>query len=154
MSSKSSLSVVGRRGTQVEDAPEVRNRLKSERVQDVDIRLEAASHDTTVPSASPPMRQTFGWALLGVSAVATGVGVWSGLRAQSLADDYNTPGRSRFQDPETRSSGVAHRTGADIAFGIAIVSALGGAYLLIDPFGPRGAHLHLGPTYAGAGGSF
>lgn len=128
--------------------------VKPEQTADVDLSLAAIAATAPTPENGPSARSTFGWALVGISTVAVGVGIWSGLRAQALADDYNTPGTASFQDPDKRSDGIAHRTGADVAFGIAIASALGATYLLLDPFGKHATRFGIGPGFAAARASF
>jgi hypothetical protein len=133
---------------------ERRVEVSPEQTADVDLTLVPSAAPAPVPESGPSARRTFGWALVGISTVAVGVGIWSGLRAQALADEYNTPGTSSFQDPDKRGDGIAHRTGADVAFGIAIASALGGAYLLLDPFGRQATRFGVGPGFAAARASF
>ena len=95
-------------------------------------------------------RQIIGWVLVGVGGVGGVVGVVTGLRAQSLAKEYNDapPGA---QDPTTRSDGIFLRTVADVAFLTGIVSAGVGAYLLLspDPSRPGAVSGVVGPGYAG-----
>jgi hypothetical protein len=124
-----------------------------ERSLDCDLRLVPvqAAVEVTDDRRTP---RTLGFVLLGVSALSLGLGIWSGLRAQSLADDYNTPGNAGFQSADTRSEGVLHRTTADVAFVVALISAGVGAYLVFDPFGKRAAQLGLSPTGATLRGAF
>ena len=69
-----------------------------------------------------------GWGLVGFAGVAIVGGAVCGLRALSLASDYND---ERPQDPSDRSTGVAFRTTADILFATAIVSGAAGAYFIL-----------------------
>lgn len=79
-------------------------------------------------TSTPPVRAVVGWGLVGVAGAATLGGVLCGVRAISLADDYNT---RRPQDPSDKSAGIAFRTTADILFATAIVGAGVGTYLLL-----------------------
>ncbi len=75
-----------------------------------------------------------GLALAGTGVAALGVGAYSGLRARSLASDYNEPGSGHYQDAATRREGVTFRTAADVAFLVGILSVGAGIYLLfVDP---------------------
>jgi hypothetical protein len=78
------------------------------------------------------------WKNVGMGALAFGgltllVGSICGLRAIALADDYNTPGSSGFQDPGTKSAGLGFRTSADVLLVTSRVSAGAGAPLLLLP---------------------
>ena len=76
-----------------------------------------------------PVRKIVGWSLVGVAGVAAIGGILCGVRAISLADDYNN---QRPQDPSDKSAGVAFRTTADILFATAIVGAGVGTYLILS----------------------
>jgi hypothetical protein len=67
------------------------------------------------------------------SVAFAGFGVFAGLRAKTLADDYNTPGNGRYQDSSTKSTGLTFRTLADVSFLLALGAGIGGGYLLIVP---------------------
>ena len=82
----------------------------------------------TAPDGGGEGSKILGLSLGGGALVFAGVGTFCGLRARSLADDYNTPGNTSFQSAETRSEGVMFRTLADVSFGVAIASAAVGAY--------------------------
>ncbi|MGH7330494.1 MAG: hypothetical protein ACREJX_19265, partial [Polyangiaceae bacterium] len=69
-----------------------------------------------------------GWGLVGFAGVAIFGGAVCGIRAISLADDYND---ERPQDPSDRSTGIAFRTAADVLFATAIVSGGVGAYFIL-----------------------
>jgi hypothetical protein len=132
----------------------------------VSLTLNATPQVTSPPAAGPapegPVRSRrrtlVGIGLVSFGVVAAGVGAFAGFEALSFASDYNTRGASHFQHAETKSTGIAFRTTADIAFATAIVTAGAGAYLL---FGPPGAwpeklaaHVLVGPGFAGLAGSF
>jgi hypothetical protein len=72
-------------------------------------------------------RAVVGWSLLGAGAAAAIVGTVCGVRAISLANDYNHHGF----DPDDRSSGTTFRTLADVTFVTAIVAGGIGAYLVL-----------------------
>lgn len=83
-----------------------------------------------VEPGSDDTNRVIGLSVAGGALVFAGVGAYCGLRARSLADDYNTPGSSSFQNAETRSEGTTLRTLADVSFGVAIVGLAVGAYFV------------------------
>lgn len=76
----------------------------------------------------PPLRSIVGWGLVGLGGAAALGGILCGVRAITLADDYNN---ERPQDPSDKSTGIAFRTTTDILFLTAIASGGVGAYLLL-----------------------
>lgn len=100
---------------------------------------EKSSSQPTGSSA----RKILGWSLVGVGAgslVASGV---MGLRAISLASDYEDPTNSTsFQSPDVRNEGMAFRTGADVALVAAVLAGAGAVVLLLTDVGAhRGANV-------------
>jgi len=77
------------------------------------------------------------------------------VQAQTLANEYNTPGTSRFQDQSTKSSGLVFRTSADVAFVSALVLGGLGTYFLLTPSTSSGAQagVVVGP-WSGIRGGF
>lgn len=86
-----------------------------------------------------PVRAIAGWSAAGLAGVALVTSGLAALRASSLADDYADRGSPRFQDPDTRSEGIAFRTTADVALGVAILSATAAVVLLLTDVGRPGA---------------
>jgi len=134
--------------------------VESARTSDVDLKLRA----TTGPEAPPSddgSRATTGWIFLGGAAVVAGLGLASGIHAKSLADDYNTPGSGAYQEASTRSTGIAFRTLADVAFVVALAGGGVGVYLLATPAPSAGTsaakprtRLVVGPSFTGIRGTF
>ena len=85
-----------------------------------DVESSGASHGSST-------RATVGWSLLGVGAAAAVAGTVCGVRAISLANDYNHHGF----DPTDRSTGTTFRTLSDVTFASAIVLGGVGAYLVL-----------------------
>jgi hypothetical protein len=82
----------------------------------------------------PSSLQIVGYSLLGVSAVAVGIGVFAGVRALDLAHQYSTPGEARYQDPSAKSTGVTFRTLADVTLiGGAVLAATGIVLAFVVP---------------------
>ncbi len=126
--------------------------LATERGPDVDIVLSARGESHPAPDGS---RRIAGWYFVGAGVVAAGVGTFAGLRAQSLASDYNTPGSGHFQDASTKASGIVFRTSADVAWLGALALGGVGAYLLLTPSAGSGAQARVvvGP-WTGLAGVF
>jgi len=108
------------------------------------------------PAAAPSEsneRAIVGWTLVGVGGVGLAVGTFAGLRAASLASTYNheTP-----RDPADRRTGMMFRTLADVAFGLGIISAGIGGYLLwmAPPPSQTSVGLVIGPSFGGVRGGF
>jgi hypothetical protein len=120
-------------------APDVRQVLVShDQVEPVDVILSpsptATRKDAGSADASPDARHALlGWGLVGTAGVLAIVGTVAGVEAIRFAHDYNTAGAAGFQDPSTRSTGVAWRTSADVLFTTAIVAGGVGAYVLLRP---------------------
>lgn len=131
--------------------------VDADRGPDIDVRL---SHGHAAEAAPTPMdaRSVAGWFLVGGGVVALGIGAYTGVQAQTLANEYNTAGNAHFQDPSTKSSGITFRTSADVAFATAIVLGGLGTYFLLTPSSPSSsgtaqAGVVVGP-WSGITGSF
>ena len=82
-----------------------------ERALDVDtggahVELDLEPRPEPEVQKGPGTRQLVAYSLLGASAVGLGLGIFAGLRAISLADEYNTPGEPRYQDPSVKDTGT------------------------------------------------
>lgn len=124
---------------------------------ELDLALKS-SRDVETPNDELG-RATTGWILVGGGVAIAAIGVGSGLRAKSLADDYNTPGSGSYQSASTRSTGVTFRTLADVSFILALATGGVGAYLVATPSPspaptPRIARIVVGPGFTGVVGSF
>jgi len=126
----------------------------------IDLALKAQAHPgaaggPAAESAEPDRRtrRIVGFSALGLAVVTATVATIAGFRAIALAHDYNTPGSGSFQDPGTRSTGIAFRTTSDVLFATTLISAGVGAYWLLVPVkrtskattsvgvGPRGLYV-------------
>lgn len=117
------------------DADEEHVMVTSDKVAERDVMLAPhASSSGDVSSGAPGTKHgmstqaILGWGLVGFAGVAIVGGAVCGLRAISLASDYND---ERPQDPSDRSAGVTFRTAADVLFATAIVSGGVGAYFVL-----------------------
>lgn len=123
--------------------------------------LGAASgkHAEPPPSADADgTRKAVAYASLVASAASAIAWAGFGLRALSLASAYNTKGSLEYQDPGTKSTGIAFRSAADVFFATALVGGGVGAYLLIFPVKTDAPTTHasvvVGPGSVGVAGEF
>jgi hypothetical protein len=87
------------------------------------------------PGEADGTRKLVAYSSIAVSAASTIAWAGFGLRALSLASAYNTKGSLEYQDPGTKSTGIAFRSAADVFFVTALLAGGVGAYLLIFPVG-------------------
>jgi len=123
--------------------------LEAEGFEPAEVEIEVGEQETlerkltAKRGVEQPKAQTPGivWSPLGIGlsaggAAAMGFGAFAGLRALSLADDFNTRGNAGFQDPGVRSEGTTFRTLADVGLGLGLVALAAGVYVLV--MGPPG----------------
>jgi len=127
--------------------------VEADRAPDVDIRLAVSGE--APPPAPGDSQRIVGWFLVGGGVVLAGVGLYAGVQAQSLANEYNQSGSGHFQDQGTKASGIVFRTAADISFvGALALAGVGTYFLLTAPAAPGAqAGLVIGP-WSGIAGSF
>lgn len=95
------------------------------------IAVDLAAEPAPDLHQGPSTRQLIAFSLLGASAAGLFLGIFAGVRALSLADEYNTPGEARYQDPSVKDTGIAFRTTADVSFIVGGALAAGGVVLLL-----------------------
>ncbi|WP_394850956.1 PEGA domain-containing protein [Pendulispora brunnea] len=100
--------------------------------------------------------RAMGWGLVAGGVAVAGFGTYAGLRALSLANEYERTGAS-----DTKSTGVTFRTLADVSFLVGFATAGIGVYLLLSAPASKGeggavksAHLAVSPGHAAIVGSF
>jgi len=127
--------------------------VAAERAPNVDLTL--AGGPVVARVAPGEGRRTAGWFLVGGGVVAAGIGIFSGLTAESLAHGYNTHD-AEYQDPATKARGIVFRTSADVAFLGALALGGAGVYFLLTPTDPAAAQASvvLAPGYGGIAGQF
>jgi hypothetical protein len=57
--------------------------------------------------------------LFGSGVALAGFGIFAGVRSIDLANQYNTPTEANFQNPSTKTEGIAFRTAADVTLVVA-----------------------------------
>lgn len=97
----------------------------------LDARASRAPSDPPPARPAPPVRAVVGYSLLGLAGVSLLVAGGTALRALSLSNAYEDASSDRFGDAGTRSEGIAFRTTADVALGVALVSGVVGIVLLV-----------------------
>lgn len=109
--------------------------------------------DKPADDGSTNYRNIGGYALAGVAGAGLIATTIMGLRAISLSSDYSAKGTSTYQNQDTKSSGIAMRTGADVSLIIAILAGTGAAILLFTDIGkdapdpPKPASASLPPFF-------
>jgi hypothetical protein len=127
--------------------------VAAERAPNVDLTLAAQGAARVAPGEG---RRTAGWFLEGGAVMATGIGIFAGLTAESLAHGYNTPGNASYQDAATKARGIVFRTSADVAFLGALALGGAGLYFLLTPTDSTAtqARVVLAPGFGGIAGRF
>jgi len=128
----------------------------------VDLTLKPQPGERAHPSGSPApdhdhTREVVAYGALGLGAASAVAWAACGVRAMMLANDYNTPASTDYQNPATKSSGITFRTAADVLFVTALVSGGAGAYLLLFPGKAdksKGTSLVVGPGSLRLEGTF
>ncbi len=99
--------------------------------RDAPVATKAVPQGATGPST----RTIVGWSLAGTAGVALVASGVMAVRALSLSSDYETPGSASFQQPDVKDDGVTMRTGADVAFVVALLAGAGAVVLLFTHVG-------------------
>src|SRR6185295_19808476 len=63
-------------------------------------------------SSGVPAQRIGSFVLFGAGVALAGFGIFAGVRSIDLANQYNTPTEANFQNPSTKSEGIAGRTAA------------------------------------------
>ncbi|WP_394840373.1 PEGA domain-containing protein [Pendulispora rubella] len=129
-------------------------------------KVERSKSETPALATTPPADagtsnvRAMGWGLVAGGVAVAGFGTYAGLRALSLANEYERTGAS-----DAKSSGVTFRTLADVSFLVGFATAGIGVYLLLSAPASKGegkegsaavksAHLAVSPGHAAIVGSF
>ena len=134
-------------GTVIADGPEAK-------VVDLTLRSKEAP---LVAHPGPHPRRIVSYVLFGVGAGLAGFGIFAGVHSIDLANQYNTPTEANYQNPGTKSEGIAYRTAADVTLTIAAVCAVTGIVLFATA--PKSAsapaaQVSVGPTGFALSGRF
>ena len=104
---------------------------------------EEKSPEPAAPAPLPPppaehetsTRTIVGWTLTGVGGAALVTSGILALRALSLSSDYGDRSSASYQSKDTRDTGIAFRTGADIALLAGLIAGGTGLVLLFTNVG-------------------
>jgi tetratricopeptide (TPR) repeat protein len=96
-----------------------------------DVALDEAAPSPA--SRGVPARAVIGASLVGAGSLAVLVGAGFGVAAIGRANAYNTMGSPGFQEPATKSEGIAFRTTADVAIVLGAAAAASGLVVLFWP---------------------
>jgi hypothetical protein len=78
-----------------------------------------------------PAQRIGSFVLFGTGVALAGFGIFAGVRSIDLANQYNTPTEANFQNPATKSEGIAFRTAADVTLVIAGACVVAGIILYV-----------------------
>ncbi len=78
---------------------------------------------------SVPAQRLVSYVLFGAAVGLAGFGVFAGVHSIDLANQYNTPSEPNYQNPGTKSEGIAYRTGADVTLVVAGACIVAGVIL-------------------------
>jgi hypothetical protein len=109
----------------------------------VDLTLSARPRPP--PHVGFGTQQIVSFALFGTGVALAGFGIFAGVHSIDLANQYNTPTEANFQNPATKSEGIAFRTAADVTLILAGACVAAGVVLYVTA-PKRRATVALTPT--------
>ncbi len=92
----------------------------------------------------PGAQRVVSYVLFGTGVALAGFGIFAGVRSIDLANQYNTPTEANYQNPSTKSEGIAFRTAADVTLAIAAACVVAGVVLYVTA--PKKAKVALLPV--------
>ena len=95
------------------------------------VDLTLSRHGEKHVSAGVPTQRVVSFVLFGTGVALAGFGIFAGVRSIDLANQYNTPTEANFQNPSTKSEGIAFRTAADVTLAIAGACVVAGIVLYV-----------------------
>jgi len=96
----------------------------------VDLTLAARSTEKR-PHAGIPTQRVLSFVLFGTGVALAGFGIFAGVHSIDLANQYNTPTEANYQNPATKSEGIAFRTAADVTLILAGACVVAGIVLYV-----------------------
>ena len=97
------------------------------KVVDLTLSPRGQKHD----AAGVPAQRVASFVLFGTGIALAGFGIFAGVRSIDLANQYNTPTEANFQNPSTKTEGIAFRTAADITLVVAGACVVAGIVLYV-----------------------
>ncbi len=95
------------------------------------VDLTLAPHEIEVAHHGIPPQRLVSYILFGATVGFVGFGAFAGLHSIDLANQYNTNTDPNYQNPGTKSEGIAYRTAADVTFAIAGACVIAGIVLYV-----------------------
>ncbi len=80
------------------------------------IDLTLAEHHEAPPATPLGTQRIASIVLISAGVAGAGFGIFAGVHSLDLADQYNTKTEMNYQNPGTKSEGIAYRTAADVTF--------------------------------------
>jgi hypothetical protein len=94
--------------------------------------------------AGVPAQRIASFVLFGTGVALAGFGIFAGVRSIDLANQYNTSTEANFQNPSTKTEGIAFRTAADVTLVIAAACVVAGVVLYVTT--PKKSQVALFPA--------
>lgn len=82
------------------------------------IDLTLAEHHEPPPPTPLGTQRIVSIVLISAGAFGAGFGIFAAIHSLDLAEQYNTPTEQNYQNPGTKSDGIAYRTVSDVTFAI------------------------------------
>lgn len=95
------------------------------------VDLTLAPRGTIVVHHGVPPLRIASYVLFGAGVALAGFGIFAGVHSIDLANQYNSPSEANYQNPGTKSEGIAYRTAADVTFAIAGACVVAGVILYV-----------------------
>ncbi len=95
----------------------------------VDLTLSPRDQDHA--QAGPGTQRVVSYVLFGTGVALAGFGIFTGVRSIDLANQYNTPTEANYQNPSTKSEGLAFRTAADVTLALAAACVVAGVVVYV-----------------------
>jgi len=93
------------------------------------VDLTLAKHAAPRPHGGIGTQRVVSFVLFGTGVALAGFGIFAGVHSIDLANQYNTPTEANYQNPATKSEGIAFRTAADVTLAIAGACVVAGVVL-------------------------
>ena len=109
------------------------------------VDLTLAKHAAPRPHGGIGTQRVVSFVLFGSGVALAGFGIFAGVHSIDLANQYNTPTEANYQNPATKTEGIAFRTAADITLALAGACVVAGVVLYFTAPKPRAPSVAITP---------
>jgi hypothetical protein len=109
------------------------------------VDLTLAEHASPRPHVGVGVQRVTSFVLFGAGVLLGGFGIFAGVHSIDLANQYNTPSEANYQNPATKSEGIAFRTAADVTLIVAGACVVAGVVLYLTAPKPHAAAVAFTP---------